>query len=119
MDSSQVLGAIGSSVKMDATFNVHIKNVVFLTPHSSSQSQLSSGLRLFACSNAGVVGSNPTQSMDVLCLFCVQIAALRWADPPSDESYRLCIGLRNLNGSQRPIKGCRAIERERERDFKF
>jgi hypothetical protein len=26
-----------------------------------------------------------------ICLFCVQVAALRRADPPSKESYRLCI----------------------------
>jgi hypothetical protein len=27
---------------------------------------------VFACSNTGIVGSNPTQNMDVsLCLFCV------------------------------------------------
>jgi hypothetical protein len=31
----------------------------------------------------------------VFVLSCVQIAALRRADPPSKESYRLCIGLRN------------------------
>jgi hypothetical protein len=28
-------------------------------------------------------------------LFCVQVAALRWAYPSSKESYRLCVGLRN------------------------
>jgi hypothetical protein len=51
----------------------------------------------FALFNAGIVGSNLTQGMDVciLCvysmfvLFCVQVAALRRADPPSKESYRL------------------------------
>jgi hypothetical protein len=26
----------------------------------------------------------------VFVLSCVQVAALRWADPPSKESYRLC-----------------------------
>jgi hypothetical protein len=31
----------------------------------------------------------------VFLLSYVQVAALRWADPPSKESYRLCIGLRN------------------------
>jgi hypothetical protein len=31
----------------------------------------------------------------VFVLSCVQVAALRRADPPSKESYRLCIGLRN------------------------
>jgi hypothetical protein len=32
--------------------------------------------------------------------FCVQIAALRRADPPSKEYYRLCIRLRNWRRSQ-------------------
>jgi hypothetical protein len=31
----------------------------------------------------------------VFVLLCVQVATLRWADPPSKESYRLHIGLRN------------------------
>jgi hypothetical protein len=43
------------------------------------------------------------------------MAALRQADPPSKESYRLCIILRNWKGGQ-SSKGCRAIERERERE---
>jgi hypothetical protein len=52
-------------------------------------------------SNTRIVSSNPTRDMDVcvfilsLLLFCVYVAALRRADPPSTESYRLCIGLRN------------------------
>jgi hypothetical protein len=47
---------------------------------------------VFACSNMGVVGSNLTRDTDV----CVRlyVEALRWADPPIKESYRLCIGLR-------------------------
>jgi hypothetical protein len=40
----------------------------------------------FARSNTGIVGSNPTQGIDI-CL--CQVAALRQADPPSKESYRL------------------------------
>jgi hypothetical protein len=39
------------------------------------------------------------------------VAVLRRADPPSKDSYRLCIGLRNWRRSQGPTKGCRAIER--------
>jgi hypothetical protein len=54
---------------------------------------------VFALSNAGIVGSNPIQGMDVriacICsvfvLFYVSVAALRLAAPPSKESYRLCI----------------------------
>jgi hypothetical protein len=57
---------------------------------------------VFARSDARIVGSIPTQVMDVcVCvysvfvLFCMYLAALRRADPPSKESYQLCIGLRN------------------------
>jgi hypothetical protein len=51
---------------------------------------------VFAGSNTGIVGSNPTRGTDVnVRLFCVRVvlreAALRRADPPSKESYRLCI----------------------------
>jgi hypothetical protein len=56
---------------------------------------------VFARSNVGIMGSNPTWGMDVnvrlfcVCaVLCVQVAALRRADPPSEESYRLCIGSR-------------------------
>jgi hypothetical protein len=61
----------------------------------------SKALTVFARSDVGIVGSNPNQGMDVCVrLFCVcvvlyVVAALRRADPPSKESYRLCIGLRN------------------------
>jgi hypothetical protein len=41
---------------------------------------------VFSRSNAGIVGSNPTQNMDV----CVCVAALRLAEHSSKESYRLC-----------------------------
>jgi hypothetical protein len=36
----------------------------------------------------------------VFVWFCVQVAALRRADPPSRESYRLHIGLRNWKSGQ-------------------
>jgi hypothetical protein len=52
---------------------------------------------VFARSNAGMVGSNPTQGMcvsvcvySVFVLSCVYVAALRRADHSSKESYRLC-----------------------------
>jgi hypothetical protein len=60
---------------------------------------------VFARSNTGVVGSNPTPAWmsvyvySVFVLSCVWVAVLRRADPPSKESYRLCtklcIGLQN------------------------
>jgi hypothetical protein len=45
----------------------------------------------FARSEAGNVGSNLTQGMDVWCVFfcvCVQVEALRRADRQPKESYR-------------------------------
>jgi hypothetical protein len=52
----------------------------------------------------------------VFVLSRVLVAALRRADPPSKESYRLCKKRsRNWNGGHDPIKVCRAIERERWR----
>jgi hypothetical protein len=54
--------------------------------------------------------SNPTRGMDVcVCVLsvfmlpCVQVAALRPADPPSEESYHLC-------KKDYETVGCRAID---------
>jgi hypothetical protein len=51
---------------------------------------------VFARSEAGIVGSNSSQGMDVwwLCVYaffcvCVQVQALRRADHPSKDSFRL------------------------------
>jgi hypothetical protein len=62
------------------------------------------------------MGSNPTQGMDVcVCVYsvfvliCVEVGALRRADPSSEESYRLCAWLRNWRTGHGPTKGCRAI----------
>jgi hypothetical protein len=71
---------------------------------------------VFARSNAGIVGSNPTEGM-VVCLFCVcvlscvHVAALRRVHPPSKEPYRLCKKSRNWKSGQGLKKGCRAIDR--------
>jgi hypothetical protein len=46
----------------------------------------------------------------MLMLSCEQEAALRRADPPSMEPYRLYMGLRNRKGGESPAKGCRAID---------
>jgi hypothetical protein len=52
---------------------------------------------VFARLNAGIVGSNSTQGMDVcVCVYpvfvlsCVYVGALRLADHSSKDSYRLC-----------------------------
>jgi hypothetical protein len=57
---------------------------------------------VFARSNTGIVCSNPTWDMDVcVYLFCVCVVlcvgreALRRADPPSKEFYRMCIRSKN------------------------
>jgi hypothetical protein len=47
----------------------------------------------------------------VFLLSCMQVAALRRADPPSKESYRLCQRSRNWKSGHSLIKGCTAIER--------
>jgi hypothetical protein len=47
----------------------------------------------------------------VFVLFCVQVVALRRANPPSKEFYRLCIGLRNWKSGQGPTKDYTAIYR--------
>jgi hypothetical protein len=51
----------------------------------------------------------------VFVLSCVQVAALRWADPPSKESYRLCKWSWNWKSGQGPTKGCRATDRQIDR----
>jgi hypothetical protein len=49
---------------------------------------------VFARSEVGIVGSKPTQGMDVWCLrvffcVCVQVEALRHADHRLKESYQM------------------------------
>jgi hypothetical protein len=61
---------------------------------------------VFAQSNTGIVGSNPTYGMHVcvrlfcVCASCVQVAALLWADPPSKEAYPLCKRPRNWKAAK-------------------
>jgi hypothetical protein len=71
---------------------------------------------VFARSNTAIVVSNPTWDMhaclplfSVCAVLCVQVAALRRADPPSKEFYRLCKKIK-LKSGQGPTKDCRAIE---------
>jgi hypothetical protein len=69
-------------------------------------------------SNAGIVGSNPTESMDVsvhlLCV-CIDLCignglATLWS--PSMDFCRLCIRSRNWKSGQGQTKDCRAIDRQ-------
>jgi hypothetical protein len=66
----------------------------------------------FSCLNIGIVGSNLTWGMDVcvyvysvFVLSCVWVAALRRADPPSKEYYRLCITFTKLKKTPGSNKG--------------
>jgi hypothetical protein len=54
----------------------------------------------------------PLNRHGCLCAFIlfVEVAALRRADHPSKESYRLCIGSRKWKSDQGPTKYCRAID---------
>jgi hypothetical protein len=68
---------------------------------------------IFPHSNTGVVGSNPTQGMDVcvrwFCV-CVVLCVGRGLDPPSKGSYWLCVGSRNWKSGQGPTKGCSSLK---------
>jgi hypothetical protein len=88
------------------------------------RSQWPRGLRHELSSSARTLGSwvrIPLEASIAVCvysvfvLFYLWIAALRRADPPSKEPYRLCKRWRNWKSSQDPIKGCRAIERKPHR----
>jgi hypothetical protein len=78
------------------------------------------GLRHELSSPAQTLGSwvrIPLEAWMPVCFYCVfvvscmQVAALHQADPPSEESYRLCIRSRNWRSGQGPTKSCRAIDR--------
>jgi hypothetical protein len=58
---------------------------------------------VFARSYTGIVGSNPTQDMDVCVrLFCIFVVLGIWrrSDPPSKKSYRLHIGIKTLKAAK-------------------
>jgi hypothetical protein len=64
---------------------------------------------VFARSNTGIACSNTTRGMDACVrLFCVYVAVLRWADPPSKELYQLCIDL-DTEKAAKVHKGCKVI----------
>jgi hypothetical protein len=78
--------------------------------------RLSKAWIVFARSDAGIVGSNPTRCMDVcvcvrLFCVCVVLCALQRADHSSKESYRLCEkDYEPEEGARAQQKGCRAID---------
>jgi hypothetical protein len=78
---------------------------------------------VFARSNTGIVGSNPIWGIDVcVCLFrvfavsCVQVVALRRADPrprcPTEY-----VEVQETESGQGSIKGCRATDGHTDRDW--
>jgi hypothetical protein len=58
------------------------------------------------------MGWNPPRGMSV-CVYsvsvlrCVEVAALRPADPPSEESYSVCIGLKTEKAAKVKQNDCR------------
>jgi hypothetical protein len=47
-------------------------------------------------------------SVSVYSVFVLPCVQVRWADPPSKESYRMCKKIEKLNSGQGPTEGCRA-----------
>jgi hypothetical protein len=74
-----------------------------LNPVPITVAARSKAWNLFARSNAGIVGSNPTQGMDVcLCLFCVCICSgLSAAWSPVQGVLPTDLGLRNRSDTKR------------------
>jgi hypothetical protein len=73
-------------------YNIFVGNmVVYIADVPITVAARSKTWTVFARSNAGVFGSNLTQGMDVcVYIYSVFVLSLRRADPPSEESYRLC-----------------------------
>jgi hypothetical protein len=69
---------------------------------------------VFAHSNAGIVGSNPTQGMDV-CVYSlfVQVEALRWADP-CPRSPTNCLRIKKMKWNK-AFHGCHMSQSGRNR----
>jgi hypothetical protein len=75
-----------------------------------------SGREVFARSNAGIVGSNPTQGMNVyVCLFCVRVVifvgrgfAMGWS--LVQRVLPTVWKIKKLKSDEDPAKGCRVID---------
>jgi hypothetical protein len=88
------------------------------TDSSECRSQWQRGLRHELSPPAQTLGSwvrIPLEAWMSVCIYSVfvlsyaQVAALRWADPPLKESYRLCKRPRNWKSGLGPTKGCKAM----------
>jgi hypothetical protein len=72
---------------------------------------------VFARPNVRIAGSNPTQGMEIcVCVYSVfvYVAALRWAEHSSKESYRLCKKHYETEEARAQQKGCKAIDWKNE-----
>jgi hypothetical protein len=94
--------------------------VILSIIHHRHRSQWPRGQSHELSSPALILGSSvrvPLETWMSMCVYsvflmsCVQVPALRRADPPSKEFYRLCKKIKKLKSGQGPTKGCKAIYR--------
>jgi hypothetical protein len=83
-------GGVSPTPQKYSQFTISISETTPITVAARSKAWF-----VFARLNSGIVDSNSTRGMDVcVCVYSVFmlscVAALRRADPPSKESYRLC-----------------------------
>jgi hypothetical protein len=81
--------------------------------------ELSEKWTVFPRSNTVIVDSSPARGMEVCeCVYSVfvqplvYLTALPPADPPSLESYRLCIGLRKCKAVKAQQKGYKTANKQ-------
>jgi hypothetical protein len=116
--SNAILFFLYSSLLCVSAATSHHLATVYLAKTDFSTVLNMNAWTAFACSNSGVMGSNPTQGMGVcvhlicLCgvLFAGSSLTTGWPPPPppSPRSPANCIGLRNWKSGHSP-KGSRAI----------
>jgi hypothetical protein len=81
-----------TSLRNELSYRDMLNNFIMMPITAAARSKAST---VFTRSNAGIVGSNPTQGMNIcVCVDSVYVlscvAALRRADHTFEESYRLC-----------------------------